>query len=77
MGEAKAGGQVRDEHRQDYDAGRGGWGAQAQRLEIERRRKVKERYADATVQAPWQVGVVTGKSVKALARVPRGLDRGG
>ena len=40
-------GQVRDEHRQDYDPGRGGWGAQAQRLEIERRREVEERYADA------------------------------
>lgn len=39
--------QVRDEHRQDYDAGRGGWGAQAQRLEMERRREVEERYADA------------------------------
>ena len=39
--------QVRDEHRTDYDPGRGGWGAQAQRLEIERRREVEERYADA------------------------------
>lgn len=38
---------VRDEHRADYDPGRGGWGAQAQRLEIERRREVEERYADA------------------------------
>lgn len=38
---------MRDEHRQDYDPGRGGWGAQAQRLEIERRREVEERYADA------------------------------
>jgi nuclear cap-binding protein subunit 2 len=47
-GRGKSGGQVRDEHRQDYDAGRGGWGAQAQRLEIERRREVEERYADAT-----------------------------
>lgn len=37
---------MRDEHRQDYDPGRGGWGAQAQRLEIERRRQVEERYAD-------------------------------
>jgi len=27
--------------------GRGGWGAQAQRLEIERRKEVEERYADA------------------------------
>lgn len=47
-GRGKSGGQVRDEHRQDYDAGRGGWGAQAQRLEIERRREVEDRYADAT-----------------------------
>ena len=38
--------QVRDEHRQDYDAGRGGWGAQAQR-EAERRKEREEVYADA------------------------------
>ncbi|KIK59815.1 hypothetical protein GYMLUDRAFT_169264 [Collybiopsis luxurians FD-317 M1] len=48
FGRGKSGGQVRDEHRQDYDPGRGGWGAQAQRLEIERRRQeVEERYVDA------------------------------
>lgn len=47
FGRGKSGGQVRDEHRQDYDPGRGGWGAQAQRLEVERRRAVEERYADA------------------------------
>ncbi|KAF5391404.1 hypothetical protein D9757_001972 [Collybiopsis confluens] len=48
FGRGKSGGQVRDEHRQDYDPGRGGWGAQAQRLEIERRRReVEERYVDA------------------------------
>lgn len=47
FGRGKSGGQVRDEHRQDYDPGRGGWGAQAQRHEIERRREVEERYADA------------------------------
>ncbi|EIN07427.1 RNA-binding domain-containing protein [Punctularia strigosozonata HHB-11173 SS5] len=46
FGRGKSGGQVRDEHRQDYDPGRGGWGAQAQRAEIERRREVEERYAD-------------------------------
>jgi len=28
-GRGKSGGQVRDEYRQDYDPGRGGWGAQA------------------------------------------------
>ncbi|KZS99255.1 RNA-binding domain-containing protein [Sistotremastrum niveocremeum HHB9708] len=42
-GRGKSGGQVRDEHRQDYDAGRGGWGAQAQL----RREEVEARYADA------------------------------
>ncbi|KAM5532034.1 hypothetical protein V8D89_014285 [Ganoderma adspersum] len=47
FGRGKSGGQVRDEHRQDYDPGRGGWGAQAQRAEIERRREVEERYNDA------------------------------
>jgi len=53
FGRGKSGGQVRDEHREDYDPGRGGWGAQAQRLEAERRREVEERYADTT-------GVVAG-----------------
>ena len=47
FGRGKSGGQVRDEHRQDYDAGRGGWGAQAQRAEMERRREQEARYADA------------------------------
>ena len=53
FGRGKSGGQVRDEHREDYDPGRGGWGAQAQRLEAERRREVEERYADTT-------GIVAG-----------------
>lgn len=48
--------EVRDEHRQDYDPGRGGWGAQAQRLEIERRRQVEERYADADQTGPMAIG---------------------
>ncbi|KAI0064648.1 RNA-binding domain-containing protein [Artomyces pyxidatus] len=52
FGRGKSGGQVRDEHRQDYDPGRGGWGAQAQRLEIERRREVEERYADTQPGGP-------------------------
>ena len=42
LGVLTKGMQVRDEHRTDYDPGRGGWGAQAQRLEIERRREVEE-----------------------------------
>lgn len=47
FGRGRSGGQVRDEHRADFDAGRGGWGAQAQRLEAERRREMETRYADA------------------------------
>jgi len=49
FGRGKSGGQVRDEHRQDYDAGRGGWGAQVQ---MERRREREELYADAGSGAP-------------------------
>ncbi|TRM61863.1 hypothetical protein BD626DRAFT_500779 [Schizophyllum amplum] len=37
FGRGKSGGQVRDEYRQDYDPGRGGWGAQARRREVEER----------------------------------------
>lgn len=49
--------EVRDEHRQDYDPGRGGWGAQAQKSESERRRQeVEERYADVEQGAPVAVG---------------------
>ena len=53
FGRGKSGGQVRDEHREDYDPGRGGWGAQAQKTEAERRKEVEERYADTT-------GIVAG-----------------
>jgi hypothetical protein len=38
--------QVRDEHRQDYDAGRGGWGAQAQ-YQMKAQREREAVYADA------------------------------
>jgi len=51
FGRGKSGGQVRDEHRTDYDAGRGGWGAQAQRERLRR-----ELYADVS-DAP---GAVAG-----------------
>lgn len=41
-GRGKSGGQVRDEHRQEYDAGRGGWGHNKLREEEEERRRVAE-----------------------------------
>lgn len=49
FGRGKSGGQVRDEHRQDYDAGRGGWGAQVQ---ADKRREREELYADVGPGAP-------------------------
>ena len=67
---------MRDEHRADYDPGRGGWGAQAQRLEVERRREVEERYADAQ-EGP---GAVAGggedwKEAEGAAAEPASLKR--
>ncbi|CAO1631081.1 unnamed protein product [Sympodiomycopsis kandeliae] len=41
-GRGKSGGQVRDEHRMEYDAGRGGWGAGRLREEEERQRREAE-----------------------------------
>jgi len=61
--------EVRDEHRQDYDAGRGGWGAQAQRQEIERRRQVEERYADTENSGPMAIGGEEWKHALAPSEV--------
>ena len=66
--------QVRDEHRSDYDPGRGGWGAQAQRLEIERRREVEERYADAQ-EGPGAVAGGGGDWRESEAAVENTLKR--
>jgi nuclear cap-binding protein subunit 2 len=47
FGRGKSGGQVRDEHRQDYDQGRGGWGAaaqQQQRGDYKRQKAYRETY---------------------------------
>lgn len=41
-GRGRSGGQVRDEHRVEYDAGRGGWGAGRLREEEERKRREAE-----------------------------------
>ncbi|WFD27025.1 nuclear cap binding complex subunit [Malassezia nana] len=38
-GRGRSGGQVRDEYRQEYDAGRGGWGHNKMREEEEKKRK--------------------------------------
>jgi nuclear cap-binding protein subunit 2 len=45
FGRGRSGGQVRDEYRTEYDAGRGGWGHQMRlQLERERERNLKENY---------------------------------
>ncbi|BGP16878.1 hypothetical protein JCM10213_007325 [Rhodosporidiobolus nylandii] len=47
-GRGKSGGQVRDEYREDWDAGRGGWGhlKSRQEMEAERQREQDEIYRD-------------------------------
>ncbi len=53
-GRGKSGGQVRDEYREEYDAGRGGWGHNKLREEEERRRReqmIKAVYGDAGNEA--------------------------
>ena len=50
-GRGKAGGQVRDEYREDFDSGRGGWGhmkarEQQMAMEEERERITREVYFD-------------------------------
>lgn len=42
FGRGKTGGQVRDEHRSDYDSGRGGWGKEKERLELEMKRREEQ-----------------------------------
>ncbi|KAI8393817.1 uncharacterized protein BYT42DRAFT_542018 [Radiomyces spectabilis] len=44
-GRGRSGGQVRDEYRMEYDAGRGGWGHRMRmQLEQDRARNIKENY---------------------------------
>ena len=50
-GRGKSGGQVRDEYRQEYDAGRGGWGHNRMREE-EQRQKREELYQGSGHGAP-------------------------
>ncbi|KAJ3201217.1 nuclear cap binding complex subunit, partial [Clydaea vesicula] len=48
-GRGKSGGQVRDEYREEYDAGRGGWNAAEQKRQEEERDELqKETYSNLT-----------------------------
>ncbi|CAG8532336.1 22561_t:CDS:2 [Dentiscutata erythropus] len=61
FGRGRSGGQVRDEYRQDYDTGRGGWGHVRARQEAERARRQKEEY-EAITTIPVGAGEYKGKS---------------
>jgi nuclear cap-binding protein subunit 2 len=64
-GRGRSGGQVRDEYRQEFDSGRGGWGHErlreeeerkkAEALEMQRRRAHEEVYQDQEAQAGGRV----------------------
>ncbi|CAG8442203.1 24165_t:CDS:2 [Gigaspora rosea] len=61
FGRGRSGGQVRDEYRQDYDTGRGGWGHVRARQEAERARRQKEEY-EAITTIPVGAAEYKGKS---------------
>ncbi|WWD03130.1 hypothetical protein V865_001177 [Kwoniella europaea PYCC6329] len=71
FGRGKSGGQVRDEFRQEYDSGRGGWGHQ--RLEEEKRRQEQERLRS---QIQFDTYAAVGGLGMAGADVPRGEGAG-
>ncbi|KAI7830670.1 hypothetical protein BC939DRAFT_392524, partial [Gamsiella multidivaricata] len=48
FGRGRSGGQVRDEYRMEFDAGRGGWGHVRARQEAEREREQKANYEAIT-----------------------------
>ncbi|WVQ99558.1 hypothetical protein IAU59_006694 [Kwoniella sp. CBS 9459] len=71
FGRGKSGGQVRDEFRQEYDSGRGGWGHQ--RLEEEKRRQEQDRLRS---QMQFDTYAAVGGLGMAGADVPRGEGLG-
>ncbi|TPX62888.1 hypothetical protein PhCBS80983_g00161 [Powellomyces hirtus] len=48
LGRGRSGGQVRDEHRDDYDEGRGGWGARLREEEM-REKQQRETYENFSI----------------------------
>ncbi|CAG8650716.1 2725_t:CDS:2 [Paraglomus brasilianum] len=59
-GRGRSGGQVRDEYRQDFDSGRGGWGHLRAKQEAERARRQKAEY-EAITTIPAGAGEYKGK----------------
>ncbi|KAJ9475421.1 Nuclear cap-binding protein subunit 2 [Pseudozyma hubeiensis] len=70
-GRGRSGGQVRDEYRQEYDAGRGGWGHNRLREEEERKRMEEEQKRRSEREQLYQEGVV-GMDTGGGGMVPMG-----
>lgn len=70
FGRGKSGGQVRDEFRQEFDAGRGGWGWEQRRA---REEATKERFGH-TYQDVLQ-GPVPGQEAKSGGDMKKKRDR--
>ncbi|RHZ77587.1 hypothetical protein Glove_174g138 [Diversispora epigaea] len=66
-GRGRSGGQVRDEYRQDYDVGRGGWGHVRAKQEEERARRQKEEY-EAITTIPTGAAEYKGKTLTSKKR---------
>ncbi|KAJ1922341.1 nuclear cap binding complex subunit [Mycoemilia scoparia] len=74
-GRGRSGGQVRDEYRQEYDEGRGGWGHIRARQEAERRRHQEEHYEPiTTIPAGASHGVHSRLGPPVLSRGKRGFN---
>ena len=72
-GRGRSGGQVRDEYRQEYDAGRGGWGHNRLREEEERKRIEAEQARRSEREKLYQEGVV-GMDTGGGGMVPTGAE---
>lgn len=71
-GRGRSGGQVRDEYRQEYDAGRGGWGHNRLREEEERKRMEAEQARHAEREQLYQEQA--GMDMGGGGMVPTGAE---
>lgn len=72
-GRGRSGGQVRDEYRQEYDAGRGGWGHNRLREEEERKRMEAEQARRTEREQLYQEGQA-GMDMGGGGMVPTGAE---
>ncbi len=73
FGRGKSGGQVRDEYRDMYDPGRGGWGVQERiRLERERERKQRGTYENYSAAPVGTTVDAFGRSLELRQNIKKG-----